>query len=144
MRISWKWLSEMVDLSGVGGPAELAEILTRRGLEVEAIERMDQGFDKVVTVQILERNKHPEADRLSLCQVSLGSGEPLEIVCGAQNMKAGDKVALAQVGAKLPNGVQIAQSKIRGVVSNGMLCSEEELKLKEKSEGILILPPLTP
>lgn len=144
MRVSWNWLSEMVDLSGVGGSAGLAELLTRRGLEVEAIERMDEGFEKVVTAQILERNPHPQADRLSLCKViTQEGGEPLEIVCGAQNMQAGDKVALAQIGAHLPNGVKIAQGKIRGVVSNGMLCSEEELKLKDSSEGILILPPDT-
>jgi len=144
MRISWNWLSEMVDLSQVGGPTGLADLLTRRGLEVEAIERLDAGFEKVVTVQILERRPHPQADRLSLCQVTLGHGDPLEIVCGAQNMKAGDKVALAQIGANLPNGLKIQQSKIRGVVSHGMLCSEEELKLKDSSEGILILPPETP
>ncbi|MCM2278717.1 MAG: phenylalanine--tRNA ligase subunit beta [Oligoflexia bacterium] len=144
MRISWKWLSEMVDLSGVGGPQGLAELLTRRGLEVEAIERQDAGFDRVVTAQILERNRHPQADRLSLCLVTTGQGDPQEIVCGAQNMKAGDKVALAQIGAHLPNDVKIERSKIRGVTSNGMLCSEEELKLKEKAEGIMILPPETP
>jgi phenylalanyl-tRNA synthetase beta chain len=143
MRVSWKWLNEMLDLSAVGGPDGLARLLTSRGLEVEAVERQDQGLEKVVTAQILERAKHPEADRLSLCKVTTGSGEPMEIVCGAQNMKAGDKVALAQVGAHLPNGVKIAAGKIRGVVSNGMLCSEEELKLKDSSEGILILPAAT-
>ena len=143
MHISWNWLSEMVDLSQVGGPEKLAELLTSRGLEVEGIERQDQGFEKVITAQILERAPHPQADRLSLCKVSTGSGEPLEIVCGAQNMKAGDKVALAQIGANLPNGVKIAAGKIRGVVSNGMLCSEEELKLADTSEGIMILPPET-
>jgi phenylalanyl-tRNA synthetase beta chain len=144
MRVSWNWLSELIDLSGVGGPSALAELLTNRGLEVEAVERLDQGFDHVVSAQILERSPHPQADRLSLCQVSLGSGPTLEIVCGAQNMKAGDKVALAQVGAHLPNGLKIVQSKIRGVVSNGMLCSESELGLKDESEGILILSPSTP
>jgi phenylalanyl-tRNA synthetase beta chain len=144
MKISYKWLSELVDLSAVKGPQALADLLTGRGLEVEALDRQDQGFDQVVTAQILERNPHPQADRLSLCKVSTGSGEPLEIVCGAQNMKAGDKVALAQIGADLPNGMKIAQGKIRGVISNGMLCSEKELKLAETSEGILILPPGTP
>ncbi|HUP58014.1 MAG TPA: phenylalanine--tRNA ligase subunit beta, partial [Bdellovibrionota bacterium] len=148
MKISWQWLSELVDLSSLGSgpdaPAKLAEILTARGLEVESVDRRDKGFEKVVTAQILERNKHPEADRLSLCKVTTGSGAPLEIVCGAQNMKAGDRVALAQIGASLPNGLTITQSKIRGVVSSGMLCSEEELKLKDKSEGILILPADTP
>src|SRR4051812_10581502 len=143
MKISWQWLSELVDLGGQT-PEKLAELLTARGLEVESVDRLDKGFEKVITAQILERNKHPEADRLSLCKVSIGSGDPLEIVCGAQNMKAGDKVALAQIGASLPNGVTITQSKIRGVVSNGMLCSEEELKLKDKAEGILILPSSTP
>src|SRR3954470_10617832 len=128
MKISWQWLSELVDLASLGSgpdaPAKLAEILTSRGLEVEAVERQDRGFEKVVTAQILEKAKHPEADRLSLCKVTIGSGEPLEIVCGAQNMKAGDRVALAQVGADLPNGVKISAGKIRGVLSNGMLCSE--------------------
>lgn len=143
MRISWNWLSEMVDLGSVGGPEGLADLLTARGLEVESIERQDQGFEQVVTAQILKRDPHPQADRLSICQVSIGSGEPMDIVCGAQNMKAGDKVALAQIGAKLPNGLKIERSKIRGVTSNGMLCSEEELGLKESSEGILILPPST-
>jgi phenylalanyl-tRNA synthetase beta chain len=154
MKISWKWLSELVDLDKVGGPQGLADLLTSRGLEVEAIDRQDQGFEKVISVQILERNKHPEADRLSLCKVDTGAASgpgskesPLEIVCGAQNMKAGDKVCLAQIGAELPNGLKIALSKIRGQTSNGMLCSEDELKLPTlngKSEGILILPSDTP
>jgi phenylalanyl-tRNA synthetase beta chain len=144
MHISWNWLSELVDLSRLGGPKELAELLTKRGLEIEEIRSMSKGFEKVITAQILELNPHPQADRLSLCKVTIGQGEVLEIVCGAQNMKAGDKVALAQIGAKLPNGMTIVQSKIRGIVSNGMLCSEEELGLKDKSEGILILAPETP
>src|SRR5689334_11405085 len=102
MRISWSWLSELVDLTGVNGPSGLADLLTLRGLEVESIERLDGGLEKVVSAQILERNPHPQSDRLSLCRVDSGAGEPLEIVCGAQNMKAGDKVVLAQVGAHLP------------------------------------------
>ncbi|OFZ02172.1 MAG: phenylalanine--tRNA ligase subunit beta [Bdellovibrionales bacterium GWB1_52_6] len=134
----------MVDLKGVVTPEKLAEILTSRGLEVEGIERQDQGFGKVITAQILERLPHPQADRLSICNVTLGTGEPLQIVCGAQNMKVGDKVALAQVGAALPNGMKIDTGKIRGVISNGMLCSEEELCLKDSAEGILILPESTP
>jgi phenylalanyl-tRNA synthetase beta chain len=143
MRVSWKWLQEWLDLSGQT-PQSVAELLTRRGLEVEEVLPQAQGWGKVITARLLERQPHPQADRLSLCKVSLGSGEPLEIVCGAQNMKAGDSVVLAQVGAKLPNGLSIAQSKIRGVVSNGMLCSEAELGLAPESEGILILPPDTP
>jgi len=143
MRVSWKWLSEMLDLSYFGNHAKITEIYTQRGLEVEEIHRLDAGFEHVITAQILERNPHPQADRLSLCKVTIGSGEPLQIVCGAQNMKAGDKVALAQIGALLPNGLKIEKSKIRGVESFGMLCSEEELKLKDKAEGILILPAST-
>ncbi len=143
MKISWNWLSELVDLKGVDAHT-LASLLTQRGLEVEAVEDQGKGLEKVITAQILERNPHPNADRLSFCKVTIGKGEPLEIVCGAQNMKAGDKVALAQVGASLPNGMTIAQSKIRGLTSNGMLCSEEELKFKDQSEGILILSQDTP
>jgi phenylalanyl-tRNA synthetase beta chain len=152
MRISWKWLTEFVDLSTLPGckdlqaegPKALGDLLTSLGLEVEGIERQNQGFENVVTAQILKKDPHPQADRLSLCQVSTGSGEPLEIVCGAQNMKAGDKIALAQIGALLPNGIKITQSKIRGVVSNGMLCSAAELKLSEESDGLMILPSDTP
>ena len=144
MKISWNWLSEFVDLSKIGSPENLAQILTQRGLEVEEVHSLSQGFDRVVTAQILEKKAHPQADRLSLCQVSTGTGDPLEIVCGAQNMKAGDRVALAQIGAHLPNGLKIEKNKISCVTSHGMLCSEEELKLKEKAEGILILPPETP
>jgi phenylalanyl-tRNA synthetase beta chain len=140
MKVSFNWLSELVDLKSVGGSEAVAELLTRRGIEVEEIQRQGKGLEKVVTAQILERGKHPNSDRLSLCKVSVGSGDPLEIVCGAQNMKSGDKVALAQIGASLPNGMNIVQSKIRDVVSNGMLCSEEELGFKTESEGILILP----
>ncbi|MBU6375887.1 MAG: phenylalanine--tRNA ligase subunit beta [Bdellovibrionales bacterium] len=143
MRISWNWLSEMADLSSMGGPKGLGELLTRRGLEVESIESQNAGLAHVVTGKILEKGQHPQADRLSLCKVTLGSGEPLEIVCGAQNHKAGDIVVVAQVGAHLPNGLKIAAGKIRGVVSHGMLCSEAELGLKAESEGILILPPKT-
>src|SRR5205814_820868 len=97
------------------------------------------GLEKVVVGKILERNKHPDADRLSLCKVTDGTKE-YSIVCGASNMKAGDKVALAYIGATLPNGVTLKKSKIRGVESEGMLCSEKELSFSEESEGILILP----
>ena len=140
MRVSWKWLSELVDLSQVGGPQGLADLLTSRGLEVEAIERQDQGLEKVVVAHVVHREQHPQSDRLSLCKVDCGAAEPLQIVCGATNARAGIKVALAQVGSNLPNGLKIGVGKIRGVESFGMLCSEEELKFAEKSEGILELP----
>ncbi len=146
MKISWNWLSELVDLSSIGTPEKLGDLLTFRGLEVEEIHRQAKGFENVISVKILTKAQHPQADRLSLCGVDRGDGSSLEIVCGAQNMKAGDIVCLAQIGANLPNGLKITQSKIRGVVSNGMLCSEDELGLLEagkESDGILILPPTT-
>ena len=157
MRISWNWLSEWLDLGDSSVPTELAQIqrrladqLTQRGIEVEAIERLDQGLEDVVVAEILSKEKHPQADRLNLCQVSVGDHQhPRQIVCGAQNMKVGDRVALAQVGALLPNGIKISESKIRGVLSQGMLCSAEELKLEiaqfsNPNDGIIILPPTAP
>ena len=143
MKVSYQWLNEWVDLSPLNAQ-ELADLLTARGLEAEGVHRLDEGLEKVISVQIVSKEKHPEADRLSLCKVNPGTGELIDIVCGAQNMKAGDVVALAQIGAKLPNGMKIEKGKIRGQVSNGMLCSEVELGFKEESDGILILPPNTP
>ena len=145
MKISYNWLSEWVDLSRFKSPTEVADLLTSRGLEVESIESQAKGLEKVVTGQIILKEKHPEADRLSLCKVNIGpESEYLDIVCGAQNHKQGDFVAVAKVGANLPNGMKIEKGKIRGVVSMGMLCSEAELGFKKESDGILILPPKTP
>jgi phenylalanyl-tRNA synthetase beta chain len=150
MKISYQWLNEWVDLSSFKSPQEVADLLTARGLEAEGVERQDAGLEKVISVQIVEKVKHPEADRLSLCKVNTGaknedgSSQYLDIVCGAQNHKTGDIVFLAQVGANLPNGMKIEKGKIRGQVSMGMLCSETELGLAKESEGLLILPPQTP
>jgi phenylalanyl-tRNA synthetase beta chain len=145
MKISCNWLNEWVDLSSFKSPKDLADLLTARGLEVESVETQGKGLEKVVTGQIILKEKHPEADRLSLCKVNIGAGsEYLDIVCGAQNHKQGDVVAVAQVGANLPNGMKIEKGKIRGAVSMGMLCSEAELGFKKESDGILILPPKTP
>ena len=149
MKISYQWLNEWVDLSGFKTSQEVADLLTARGLEVEGVERQDAGLEKVISVQIVEKLKHPEADRLSLCKVNMGKAEDgtnqyLDIVCGAQNMKVGDVVPLAQIGALLPNGMKIEKGKIRGAVSMGMLCSEVELGLAKESAGLLILPEKTP
>ncbi len=146
MKISWKWISEMVDFPAGMSPESLATLLTHHGLEVESVDPQARGLEQVVIVQIVSKKPHPQADRLSLCEVVMGEGKPpLEIVCGAQNMKSGDRVALAQVGATLPGGQSIQKSKIRGVVSHGMLCSTEELGLPGPShEGILILPSDAP
>ena len=117
--------------------------LTMIGQEVEKIEVLGENLENVVTAQIIEKEMHPDSDHLTICKVDNGK-EILQIVCGAPNHKAGDKVALAQVGAKLAPDFVIKKGKIRGVESNGMLCSEEELNIGKDSDGIMILPEDTP
>ena len=141
MKVLYSWLKEFVDtrLSA----AQIGDALTMAGVEVASCRFLGEGFENVVVAKILEQGAHPNADKLSLCRVTDGAAE-YAIVCGARNMKAGDVVALARAGAKLPNGAEIRKAKIRGQVSEGMLCSEMELGLSEESAGILILPPATP
>ncbi len=141
MLYSYNWLKEY--LEAVPPPDELARILTMGGVEVDSIHKQGGDIEGVVTAKITSMEGHPNADRLSLCSVSTGETE-FQIVCGASNMKSGDAVALALVGAVLPGGFKIKKSKIRGVVSEGMMCSESELGIAEHSEGILILPEDTP
>ncbi len=117
--------------------------LTMIGQEVEKIEVLGGNLENVVTAQIIEKEMHPDSDHLTICKVDNGK-EILQIVCGAPNHKAGDKVVLAQVGAKLAPDFVIKKGKIRGVESNGMLCSEEELNIGKDSSGIMILPEDTP
>ena len=138
MRISLNWLNTFLDIDK-SKAAFIAESLTNRGIEVESIEYQGKGLEKVVVGKILTKDKHPDADKLSVLSVDVGK-ETLQIVCGASNMKAGDKVAVSLVGAELPNGLVIKKSKIRGVESSGMCCSETELGLAKESEGIIILP----
>jgi phenylalanyl-tRNA synthetase beta chain len=140
LKIPYSWLKEFVDTRLT--PAQAQEALTMAGVEVSSCRFLGEGLDSVVTARILEMRPHPDADRLSLCKVTDGS-TTFGIVCGAKNMKAGDAVALAKIGARLPNGVEIKKAKIRGQASEGMLCSEQELKLAEASAGILILPENT-
>jgi phenylalanyl-tRNA synthetase beta chain len=145
MKVSYNWLAQYVDLSGIT-PEELAEKLTRSGVEVEAVEYMNQGVTDVVVGYVVEKEKHPDADKLNVCQVDVGSGEMLQIVCGAKNVAAGQKVPVAVVGAKLPGDFKIKKAKLRGVASNGMICSAKELGMNDKlmpkeiQEGILVLP----
>ena len=113
------------------------------GLEVEEAVSVGEGFEKVVVAEIQSVRRHPNADRLSLVEVKTQQ-ENFSIVCGATNIKGGQKVPLALVGARLPNGIEIKKSKIRGVSSEGMLCSEIELGLGKNASGILILPPHVP
>jgi len=140
LKIPYSWLKEFIDTRL--SPLLAQEALTMAGVEVSSCRFLGEGLDSVVTARILEMRPHPDADRLSLCKVTDGS-TTFGIVCGAKNMKAGDAVALAKTGARLPNGIEIRKAKIRGQASEGMLCSEQELKLAESSPGIMILPEET-
>ena len=142
MLISLNWLKQYIDLDGIE-INEMENALTMIGQEVEKIEVLGENLENVVTAQIIEKEMHLNSDHLTICKVDNGK-EILQIVCGAPNHKAGDKVVLAQVGAKLAPDFVIKKGKIRGVESNGMLCSEEELNIGKDSNGIMILPEDTP
>ncbi len=139
MKFSVNWLREFVDLPE--NSEEIADLLTRAGVETENIETRGANVDRVIVAQITASARHPNADRLSVCEVDDGSGKKRQIVCGATNYKVGDKVPLALPGTKLPNGLEIRESKLRGVESAGMLCSPIELSLGEDASGLLILSP---
>jgi phenylalanyl-tRNA synthetase beta chain len=139
MKFSVNWLREFVDLPK--NPEEIAELLTRAGIETEKIETRGANIDNVIVSQITASSRHPNADRLTVCQVDDGSGMKRQIVCGATNYQVGDKVPLALPGAKLPNGTEIRNSKLRGIESEGMLCSPIEIGLGEDASGLLILSP---
>src|SRR5216110_1159776 len=139
MKFSVNWLREFVDLPQ--NPEEIADLLTRAGVETESIETRGASIEKVIVCQITTSSRHPNADRLTVCEVDDGSGTKRQIVCGATNYKVGDKVPLALPGAKLPNGTEIRRSKLRGVESEGMLYSPIELGLGEDASGLLILSP---
>ena len=150
MRISYEWLKTMVDVPQ--DPQALVDEFTRTGTEVEAVERVGADLDHVVTAQVLRKEPHPDSDHMWVCTVDVGdknlgadgTPEPLQIVCGAQNFEEGDHIVCALVGAVLPGGVKIKKSKLRGVASCGMNCSERELGLGNDHAGIMILPPEAP
>ncbi len=145
MKISLSWLHDYVSW-GVS-PEELAHRLTMAGLEVESIEYLGKQFDGIVIGEVLDRQKHPNADKLTVCMVNVGKGETLQIVCGAPNVAAGQKVAVGLLGATIPHNQQdpdgkqfvLSQVKIRGVESFGMICSEFELGVGDDANGILVL-----
>ncbi len=139
MKASLNWLREIVDFQE--DATALSALLTMAGVEVEGIDARGAAIDGVVAAQVLSSEQHPNADRLSVCQVDDGSGAPLQIVCGAKNYKVGDKVLLARSGAVLPGDFKIKVGKLRGVDSFGMMCSADELGLAKDSEGLLILAP---
>ena len=142
MLISLNWLKEYVDL-GELNVKEIENALTMIGQEVEKIEIKGENLDKVVTAKIVEKEKHADSDHLTVCKVDIGK-EIIQVVCGAPNHKLGDKVVLAQIGAKLAPDFVIKKGKIRGVESSGMLCSSKELGIGTDASGIIILPEDAP
>ncbi|UII55122.1 phenylalanine--tRNA ligase subunit beta [Cytobacillus spongiae] len=149
MFVSYKWLQDYIDLAGVTAD-ELAEKITKSGIEVEGVEVLNEGIKGVVVGHVLECEQHPNADKLNKCLVDLGAEEPVQIICGAANVGKGQKVAVATVGAILPGNFKIKRAKLRGEESNGMICSLQELGIeaklvaKEYSEGIFNFPQDTP
>lgn len=142
MRVSLKWLKELVD---VDLPTkEFVDLLDMTGTAVEGVQTIGAALDGVVVGQIMARDRHPDADTLWVTTVEVGADEPLTIVCGAQNFEAGDKVPVALVGATLPNGMTIKKAKLRGVTSHGMNCSAAELGIGSDQSGLLILPEDAP
>lgn len=137
MKFSYNWLKELVDFKQT--PSELADLINLHITEVETISSQAANYNGVIVAEILEINLHPNADKLKLVVLDVGRGKREEVVCGASNIEIGQKIPLAMVGAQLPGGI-IKRAKIRGVESQGMICSATELGLGEESDGILVLP----
>jgi len=142
MKVPYAWLEDWIEVPW--DAVLLGQRLTMAGIELESIESAAPGFSDVRVAEILSAERHPDAQKLRVCRVAAGAGEPLQIVCGAPNARVGLKCALAVIGARLPGGVTIDAAKLRGVESAGMLCSARELGLAEGSEGILELPADAP
>ena len=142
MRISLNWLREFVDIDP--NVDTLAHELTMLGLEIEAIEHLGAGLSHVVVGQIKTIEPHPDADKLVVCTTDVGQEQPLQIVCGATNMRVGDKVPTAVEGSTIAGGFKISRRKMRGVESQGMMCAADELGMGADHSGLLILPPETP
>ncbi len=142
MKFSESWLRSFVDPAVAGD--DLTHLLTMAGLEVEEEEAVASLFDKVVVAHVLEVKKHPDADRLNVCRVDVGSGQIRQIVCGAPNVAPGMNVPCALPGATLPGDFKIKVAKVRGVESSGMLCSAKELHISDDASGLLVLPSDAP
>ncbi len=144
MDLPMSWLSDYTDISGVT-PKEYSDKMTMSGSKVEGVENLGKDIDKVVVGKVLECEMHPDSDHLHVCMVDVGEGEPIQIVCGAPNVAVGQKVPVALNGAILPGGIKIKKGKLRGVMSNGMICSHDELGIEpsrlgyEPEYGILVL-----
>src|ERR1700722_8578468 len=141
MKVTYRWLREYVALAP---PAELARQLTLAGLEVESVTPVAPPFSGVIVGEVLESRRHPDAEKLSVCQVTTDGTNRLQIICGAANVRAGLKVAVAMAGAHLPKDVTISRTKLRGLESNGMLCSARELGLGDEYDGIMELADSLP
>lgn len=145
MLVSYNWLKDYVNIDGVTAE-ELAEKITRSGIEVETVEVLNEGIQGVVIGHVVEREQHPNADKLNKCLVDIGEESPVQIICGAPNVDKGQKVAVAKVGAVLPGNFKIKRAKLRGEESNGMICSLQEVGISSKlvakdfSEGIFVFP----
>ena len=137
MNISYNWLKQYIDIDL--SPIELAQKLTAIGLEANIVEQFPDFFKSIRVGYVISREQHPDADKLSVCQVDMGEEEPHQIICGAPNVAAGQKVAVATIGTTFPNGMVIKKAKLRGAFSNGMICSERELELSENHAGIMVL-----
>ncbi len=137
MNISYNWLKEYIDIDLT--PIELAEKLTDAGLEAVIVDQFPEFFKTIRVGHVISREKHPDADKLSVCQVDLGDGDSHQIICGAPNVAAGQNVAVATIGTTFPEGMRIKKAKLRGVVSYGMICSESELELSDDHSGIMVL-----
>ena len=140
MRVSLNWLKDFVDIDM--RPEELADLLTMCSLEVESVEPMGRSLEEIVAAKILAVNPHPGADRLSVCDVDTGS-DTVKVVCGAPNVEVGAVSAMALPGTRLPGGMLIKETRIRGQRSVGMLMAEDEMGLTDDHAGIVILPPET-
>lgn len=140
MKFSLNWVKELIPGFEYGSIKELNEKMVAAGLDIESIESEGEKFKNFVVGKVVEKTKHPDADKLSVCKVDVGTGELLNIVCGAPNVDAGQLVCVAKVGAIVPNGeFEIKKAKLRGVPSEGMICSAKELNLSEDHNGIMVL-----
>jgi len=141
MNISYNWLKQYIDIDL--SPVDLAQKLTAIGLEANIVEQFPEFFKSIRVGYVISREKHPDADKLSVCQVDMGDEEPHQIICGAPNVAVGQKVPVATIGTTFPNGMVIKKAKLRGVFSSGMICSERELELSENHDGIMVLDDAT-
>ncbi|MED4129219.1 phenylalanine--tRNA ligase subunit beta [Shouchella miscanthi] len=145
MLVSYEWLQHYIEIDDIT-PEEIAEKMTRSGIEIDFIHNRNNGATNIVVGYVKAIEQHPDADKLNVCQVDIGEEEPVQIVCGAPNVDAGQYVAVAKVGARLPGNVKIKKAKLRGQLSQGMICSLQELGIEGKlvpkryAEGIYVFP----